>query len=124
RRLRTSLRRWTRRFGLECSTPGDLDLQALDPTPGLGDALLQIPPAARGLKRSHHVPKAGELVDQQRVVPLLRFPPGGSEATQLGLAIQRVLNRVASGIVLCRDPGSPALHGGTQKRQPAPVMAA
>src|SRR6185436_7069476 len=95
-----------------------LDLQPLDLTARLGEALLQLAATDRGLERRHDLAQPGELVAKELLIPLGGVRPNGREPAQVGLAIEGMLDGVAGRIILSGQAGAPPLDGWREEGQP------
>ena len=101
--------------------PGHLDLELVDLSRCLRECFLELAAAGDGVKGLGDFPEGIQLVGQQLMVSARCRRPGRREASQLGLSVKRVLDRVSRGVILGRDPRTPSLDGRRQEGQPTTV---
>ena len=86
---------------------------------------MQLAATDRVLQRRHDLAQPGELVAKELLIPLGGVCPSGSEPSQIGLAIEGMLDGVAGRIVLRGQAGAPPLDGRRKEEgQPPPMMDA
>jgi hypothetical protein len=85
---------------------------------------VELTAADRVLERRHDLAQPGELVPEELLVAVGGVRPDRREPAQIRLAIEGVLDGVASRVVFRGQAGAPPLDGRRQEGQPPPLMDA